>query len=134
MGGMTLVGGVVGAGGATYCATRQDKVGELTRGVGNVALTGVNKAQEINEQHQITTKLAVAGSQAVTKAKEVNETYGITTKVGAATTAVVGKAKEIEEKHQVSHKLASGLSKGLDGVTKLLGGGKNQSSSTSSKS
>lgn len=122
--GLTTIGLVGGAATAGYCATRQDNIGQAARNVGNTALTGVSKAQELNEQHQITSKLAKAGSQAFDKAKEVNETYGITSKVGAATSAAVGKAKEIEDKHQVTQKVASGLSKGLDGVTKMLGGNK----------
>jgi len=132
--GMTTIGLVGGAATAGYCATRQDKVGETARSVGNAALSGVSKAQELNEQHQITSKLATAGSQAVSKAKEVNETYGITTKVSAATTAAVGKAKEIEEKHHVTEKVASGISKGLDGVTKMLGGNKSDTSKADPKS
>lgn len=122
--GLTTVGIVGGAAGAAYCATRQDKVGDLARKTGDVALKGVDRVQELNREHQITAKIAEAGRSTVTKAKEVNASYGITDKIAAGASKATAKAREIEEKHKVTDKVASGISKGLDGVSKLLGGSK----------
>lgn len=120
--GLTTIGVVGGAAGAAYCATRQDQVGDIARKTGDVALKGVDRVQELNREHQITSKIAEAGRQSVAKAKEVNATYGITDKLAAGASKATAKAREIEEKHKVTDKIAGGLSKGLDGVSKLLGG------------
>jgi len=95
--------------------------GQAARQVGGAALTGVSKAQELNEQHQITAKMADAGGKAVAQAKAINEQHGITSRLSTAAGAVVSKGKEIEEKHNVTSKLAGGLAKGLDGVSSLMG-------------
>lgn len=125
--GFTTIGAVGGAAGAAYVATRQDAIGGAARSAGGAALSGVAKAQELNEKHQITTKMADAGGKAVAKAKAINEQHQITSKISSATSAVVNKSKEIEEKHQVTNKVAAGISKGLDGVSSLLGGRSSQS-------
>lgn len=119
--GLPIMGAVGGASGAAYVATRQDVAGQAARQVGGAALTGVSKAQELNEQHQITAKMADAGGKAVAQAKAINEQHGITSRLSTAAGAVVSKGKEIEEKHNVTSKLAGGLAKGLDGVSSLMG-------------
>jgi hypothetical protein len=130
--GLTAIGAVGGAAGAAYVATRQDAVGDAARSAGNTALQGVAKAQEVNQKHQITTKIADAGSAAAAKAKAINEQHQITSRISSATAGAVSKAKEIEAKHQVTDKVASGFAKGLDKVSSLMGGRGSQSSASGS--
>lgn len=120
--GLTTIGAVGGAAGAAYAATRQDAVGNAARSAGGAALSGVAKAQELNEQHQITAKMADAGGKAVAKARAINEQHQITGKISSAASAVVSKGKEIDSKHKVTDKVAGGLAKGLDGISSLMGG------------
>merc|ERR1719386_257871 len=102
---MLVLGGtlglVAGAGAAAYAATRKDGVGDAARGVGNCAMTGANKAKELNDEHNITGKATAAAQAGIAKAKEVNEKHGITEKITAGVSKVTEKAKEIEEKHNV---------------------------------
>lgn len=121
--GLTAIGAVGGAAGAAYAATRQDAVGDAARSVGGTAIKGVEKAQELNDKHQITAKVADVGNKAATKARAINDQHQITSKISSATSAAVNKTKEFEAKHQVTNKVASGLSKGLDGVSSLLSRG-----------
>jgi hypothetical protein len=127
--GLTTIGAVGGAAGAAYAATRQDAVGDAARSVGGAAVKGVDKAQELNEKHQITAKMADAGNKAVAKARAINEQHQITSKISSATSTATSKAKEFEAKHQVTNKVASGLSKGLDGVSSLMSSGRGSGSS-----
>merc|ERR1712032_1650588 len=119
--GFVGVGVVGGAAGAAYCATRNDKVGDAARSAGSMAVKAGERAQQLNQEHKITEKLADAGSKAVVKAQEVNNKYGITTKIAQGTSQATAKAREIEEKHQVTGKVASGVSKGLDKLSSMLG-------------
>merc|ERR1719210_2811605 len=118
--GFVGVGAIGGAAAAAYCATRSDKVGEATRAAGGIALKAGEKAQQINQEHKITEKLADAGSKAVTKAQEVNNKYGITTKIAQGASQATAKAREIEEKHKVTDKVGGGVSKGLDKISSML--------------
>eukprot|EP00931_Biecheleriopsis_adriatica_P102107 TRINITY_DN77130_c0_g1_i1.p1 TRINITY_DN77130_c0_g1~~TRINITY_DN77130_c0_g1_i1.p1 ORF type:complete len:277 (+),score=76.66 TRINITY_DN77130_c0_g1_i1:108-938(+) len=113
-------GAVGGAAVAGVAATRSDKVGEVARGVGALAVTGVEKAREINREHDISGKVVEAGSKAVSAASAVNEKYGIADKVTKGVSAAVSKAHEIEEKHHVTSKVASGVAFGLGKVAKGL--------------
>merc|ERR1712216_258854 len=129
--GFTAIGAIGGAAGAAYVATRQDTVGQAARSAGGLALSGVAKAQQINEQHQLTAKMADAGNKTVAKGKEINDKHDVTGKISGAVGAVMSTGKAIEEKHQVTSKVAGGLAKGLDGVSSLMGGGRKSGSSAS---
>jgi len=111
---------VGGAAGAAYCATRSDKVGDAARGAGNIALQGVDKAKEINQKHDITGKITVAGTQAITVAKETDQKYGVSTKVSAGVGAAVKRASEFESKHKVTDKVVSGFAAGLGRISAAL--------------
>lgn len=125
--GFTAIGAVGGAAAAGYAATRNDQIGQVARAAGGTALSGVSKAQELNDQHQITAKMADAGGKVASKAQAVNEQHQITAKLSAAGGTVVNKGKQIEEKYNITGKVAGGLAKGLDGVSSLMGGKKSSS-------
>jgi len=116
----TVVGGAAAAG---VAATRTDQVGDVARGVGAMAIKGVDKARELDREHDISGKVMEAGSKAVTTAGAINEQYGITDKVSKGFHAAVAKAQEVEEKHHVTSKVASGIafgfSKAAEGFEKL---------------
>lgn len=139
-GGFVVLGGVLGGGiaavggaaGAAYVATRQDKAGQAARSAGHVAVRGVEKAAELNREHQITTKIATVGNQAVTQAKAADQKYGVTDKVGKGVGAVMGKAQEIEQKHDVTGKVAKGFSAGLSKISSALEGRPRNSTAGSS--
>lgn len=114
---LAAVGGAAAAG---YCATRSDKVGEAARGIGNLAIAGVDKAMELNEKHKIAEKMIEVGKQGVALAKQTDEKYGITDKVATGVNTAVAKAVEFESKHQVSSKVMSGVASGLDKVSSAL--------------
>jgi len=114
------VAAVGGAAAAGYCATRQDKIGDVARTAGGIAVGGVEKAVELNREHNITGKLADTTTKAVGCAKEVDSKYGISSKVMAGVSAAAGKAKEIEDKHNVTGKVAGGIAAGLGKVGSLL--------------
>lgn len=137
VGGFLVLGGTLGAtislvGGAAsaaYCATRGDKVGEITRGAGAAAIAGADKAVELNREHKVTEKLADAGTKAIEVAKQVNDKYKISDKVADGVSKAITKAKEIEEKHHVTDKVAAGLSAGLAKLSSALEGAKRGSAS-----
>jgi len=120
--GFAVTGAVGGAAAAGYAATRNDGIGQAARTAGGVALSGAAKAQELNEQHQITAKLADAGGKTVAKAQAINEQHQITSRASVAGGAALDKAKAIDGKYNVTGKLAGGFAKGLDGVSSLMGG------------
>eukprot|EP00927_Polykrikos_kofoidii_P066863 TRINITY_DN62428_c0_g1_i1.p1 TRINITY_DN62428_c0_g1~~TRINITY_DN62428_c0_g1_i1.p1 ORF type:complete len:277 (+),score=54.34 TRINITY_DN62428_c0_g1_i1:53-883(+) len=128
--GLFTIGAVGGAAGAAYCTTRSDGVGSVARKVGDVALQGVAKTKQINDEHQITRKASDAASAAAGKAKEVNDKYGLTRKLTQGASTVVAKGQQFEEKHDVTNRVASGLSKGLTRFSQVLGSGKTETSST----
>lgn len=130
--GLTAIGAVGGAAGAAYCTTRNDGVGQAARTAGGVALSGVAKAQQINEHHQITAKAADAGAKTVEKAKAINEKHQFTSRISGVVGAAVNKGREIDQKHNVTSKLAGGLAKGLDGVSSLMGGSRSSASGATS--
>lgn len=125
LGCFVTVGAVGGAAAAGMAATRSDKIGDAARGVGSMALKGVDKAREIDREHDITGKMVHAGTKAVETACTINQQYGIMDKVCVASkkqsklqvskgmSAAVAKAHEVEEKHHVTSKVASGLSLGF---------------------
>ena len=49
---------------AGVAATRSDQVGDVARGVGAMAIKGVDKARELDREHDITGKVMEAGSKA----------------------------------------------------------------------
>lgn len=114
---IAVVGGAAAAG---YCATRGDKVGDVARSAGGYAVQGVEKARDINAKHDITGKLAEAGSKAVTVAKETDQKYGVTTKIVAGAGAVARKVSEIEDKHHVTDKVGAAFSSGLSKISSAL--------------
>eukprot|EP00439_Symbiodinium_sp_Y106_P052182 s1137_g6.t6 len=69
---------------AGMAATRSDKIGDAARGVGSMALKGVDKAREIDREHDITGKMVHAGTKAVETACTINQQYGIMDKVCVA--------------------------------------------------
>ncbi|CAE7668470.1 yciC [Symbiodinium sp. CCMP2592] len=81
LGCFVTVGAVGGAAAAGMAATRSDKIGDAARGVGSMALKGVDKAREIDREHDITGKMAHAGTKAVETACTINQQYGIMDKV-----------------------------------------------------
>ncbi|CAJ1447251.1 unnamed protein product [Effrenium voratum] len=121
--GLGVIGAVGGAAAAGVAATRSDQVGEAARGVGSMAIKGVDKAREMDREHDISGKVMQAGSKAITTASTINEQYHITDKVSSGFHAAVAKAQEVEEKHHVTSKVASGvafgLSKAAQGFDKL---------------
>jgi len=129
-GGFIVLGGVLGtslsiaggAAGAAYLATRQDKVGDAARSAGGVAIAGVEKARQLNEEHKVTEKITEAGSKAVNVAKNFDEKHQISSKVSQGVGKVLSKAQEIEEKHHVTDKVTSGISKGLGKLSSALDG------------
>lgn len=114
------VGAVAGAVGAGYVATRQDKAGEVARSAGGLGVAAVTKAKEINDQHQISTKVVEAGKHGFAAAKEADTKYGVTTKISSAASTAMAKGREIEQTHHVTDKVASGFSKGLTKLTAVL--------------
>ncbi|CAE8611647.1 unnamed protein product [Polarella glacialis] len=130
--GLGVVGAVGGAAVAGYAATRSDKVGDLARGAGGLAVKGVDKAMDINREHDISGKFVDAGSKAVGTAKAVNEKYGISDKVGKGVGVAVSKAQQVEEKHNVTSKVAAGLSFGLGKLSSALDSATKAVSSSSS--
>eukprot|EP00930_Biecheleria_cincta_P064893 TRINITY_DN50584_c0_g1_i1.p1 TRINITY_DN50584_c0_g1~~TRINITY_DN50584_c0_g1_i1.p1 ORF type:complete len:273 (-),score=68.70 TRINITY_DN50584_c0_g1_i1:119-937(-) len=131
LGGFVVVGAVAGGAAAGYSATRSDKLGEVARGVGAMAVSGIDKARAIDAEHNISGKVADAGSKAVSAASAVNEKYGITDKVAKGVKAGISKAQEIEEKHHVTSKVASGLAASIG---KLATGMERLTQATSSSS
>jgi len=113
LGCFVTVGAVGGDAAAGMAATRSDKIGDAARGVGSMALKGVDKAREIDREHDITGKMVHAGTKAVETACTINQQYGIMDKVSKGMSAAVAKAHEVEEKHHVTSKVASGLSLGF---------------------
>eukprot|EP00439_Symbiodinium_sp_Y106_P051902 s1137_g6.t3 len=84
LGCFVTVGAVGGAAAAGMAATRSDKIGDAARGVGSMALKGVDKAREIDREHDITGKMVHAGTKAVETACTINQQYGIMDKVCVA--------------------------------------------------
>eukprot|EP00928_Gymnodinium_smaydae_P012543 TRINITY_DN14545_c0_g5_i1.p1 TRINITY_DN14545_c0_g5~~TRINITY_DN14545_c0_g5_i1.p1 ORF type:complete len:274 (+),score=89.48 TRINITY_DN14545_c0_g5_i1:77-898(+) len=121
--GLTTIGVVGGAAGATICATRADAVGDAARKAGSVAVAAGEKAVAVNKDHRITEKIGEVSSKAVHKAAEVNRSYGITDKLVKGASAAVSKGKAFEEKHHLTDKAAAGVVKGLDKVSSVLGAG-----------
>merc|ERR1712032_607308 len=115
LGGALVLGAVVGltvstvggAAAASFCATRQNRVGVVTRKAGGVAVSGIEKAKQFNEQHGITEKLADASSQAVGKVRQVNERFGITEKVSHGVGVIASRAQEVEQRHHVGEMIAT---------------------------
>lgn len=130
VGGFMLLGGTIGAplavlGGATgaaYCATRQDGVGDAARKVGGVAIAGGERAQALNNEHNITGKVADVVQKAGRRSMEVNEKYQITNKVGAGINAGASTAQDVDEKYNVTGKVASGFSAVLSRLSIALSG------------
>merc|ERR1712194_447149 len=123
--------GIAGAGGAAYCATRQDAIGEAARGAGNVVVAGAERANELNKEHKITEKLAITGKAGLAKAREVDNKFGITSKITTGAMTAASTAKSIEAKHKVTDKVAGGISMGLTKLTSLAGGRASASSGSS---
>lgn len=103
------VGGLIAAAGAAYATTRSDKVGDVARSVGQAGVSAVDKAKQLDQQHQISEKAKAAGTAAVTasaaaasKAKALNEEHQLTEKAKAAGTAAVGKAQALDEQLKIS--------------------------------
>lgn len=117
LGPVGLVGGAAAAG---YCATRSDKVGEVARAAGALAVTGAERAMELNSQYKVTDKLQEAGSKAVTAAMQANEKYGIADKLAKGTSAAVATAIKIENQYKVTDTVASGLASGLTKLSSAL--------------
>lgn len=113
LGSFVVLGAMAGGAGAAFAATRSDKVGDVARGVGAMAISGVDKARAIDSEHNISGKVVDAGSKAVSAASAVDEKYGITDKMAKGVRAGVSKAQEIEEKHHVTSRVASGLATGI---------------------
>jgi hypothetical protein len=111
---------VGGAGAAAYATSRDDKIGEAARKVGQVTLAGVDKAKAIDEEHHLTEKAATAAKTGVAKAREVDAKYGISDKVSTGAGAAFSKIKAIEEKHQLTDKVAAGVGKGLTRASRVL--------------
>jgi len=133
VGGFCVLGGAIGVvGGAAavaYVATRQDAAGNVARKAGDAVVSGGKKAQQLNEEHQITGKICDVGSAAAQRAKEVNSTYKISDRISVGVSTCVGMAKDIDEKHNVTDKVAHGFSKGLTKVSAALSGSSGSSGS-----
>ena len=85
--GRGVVGAVHGyqAADAKYHIT--EKVAGAARAAGGVASAGVAKAREMDQEHNISTKVGAAASAGVARARELNEEYKITDHAAAAASA-----------------------------------------------
>lgn len=115
--------GVVLAGGAVYATTRNDKVGEATKAVGEATVRAIEKGREIGNKYGIFDKMKSAASATYTKAKEINDEYKVTDQMSQCASSAATKAKEIDEKYKISETtsqaILSGVTAGAREVTKL---------------
>ena len=85
--GRGVVGAVHGyqAADAKYHIT--EKVAGAARAAGGVASAGVAKAREMDQEHNISTKVGAAATAGVARARELNDEYKITDHAAAAASA-----------------------------------------------
>ena len=64
-----------------------EKIVGAARAAGGVASAGVAKAREMDQEHNISTKVGAAASAGVARARELNEEYKLTDHAAAAASA-----------------------------------------------
>ena len=124
--GVLLSGPVVGvilAGGAVYATTRNDKIGEATKAVGEATVRAIDKGRELGNRYGIFDKMKEAASATYAKAKEINEEYKVTDKMKECAISATEKAKELDSKYKISETTSkavlSGVTAGAREITKL---------------
>ena len=88
--------GVAAAGGAAYAATRNDKIGDAAKSTGKAAVAIGSKAVDINREHHITDR------------------------IGSAAKKSVAAVQAFDRRHDASGKIAGGITKVANGITKAL--------------
>ena len=85
--GRGVVGAVHGYQAADAKYGINEKIAGAARAAGGVASAGVAKAREMDQEHNISTKVGAAASAGVARARELNEEYKITDHAAAAASA-----------------------------------------------
>lgn len=112
---------LAGAAGMAYAAGQKDgQSGEVARSAGKAAAAAGHRASELNQKHEVTTKLKAGAVAGFTKAKEVNEKHQIATKAKSLFSMALAKSKAANEKYDITGKAARGTTKVLDSATKKL--------------
>jgi hypothetical protein len=80
----------------------------VNREGGKVLVAGYTKAKELNEQHNVTGRIAAGASAAYDKAKKLDEEHRIRERTASAVSNTYKGAVELNEKHQVTQVCACG--------------------------
>ena len=121
--GTLLVGPVVGivvAGVAVYATTREDRIGEVARNVGSLAVSAFDKGTDLAKQYHLPEKLAAAAHATKSKLVEINDEYKVTEKVSQGAGVVADKAKELDQKYGISSKTGDLFKQGVSLATSSL--------------
>eukprot|EP00397_Hematodinium_sp_SG-2012_P057516 GEMP01071993.1.p1 GENE.GEMP01071993.1~~GEMP01071993.1.p1 ORF type:complete len:252 (+),score=56.59 GEMP01071993.1:121-876(+) len=107
------LGLVAGAGAAAYAITRNNAVGEASRGA-------VDDAKGFNEKHQISGKIQDGASSAVAKVNEIDDKHGISGSVKGGISAAGQKVGEIDQQYNISGQANALFAQGTTAVTGLF--------------
>jgi len=113
VGGMLLLGPIgliAGAAGAAYAATRDDEIGDTTRGMARTSYAVVDRVREVDREHQITATAKAMGSAAIAKATEINEKYEVTETVKSAGNEAARRLSEMNQKYNITGTISTGFS------------------------
>ena len=112
---------LAGAAGMAYAAGTKDGAGgDVARSAGGAAAAAGRRASELNQKHEVTTKLKAGASAGFTKAKEVNEKHQIATKAKSLFSMALAKSKAANEKYDITGKAAKATTKVLDTATSKM--------------
>lgn len=95
---------VVAGGAALYATTRGDKVGEVARSTGGVAVSGYTSAKSMAEKYHVNEKIASATKSTVEAAKKIDKDYKVVDTVKSATDEVVKSTREMNQKYDITGK------------------------------
>ena len=97
--------GLMAGGAAAYYSQHDGAAGDITRAMGEVAMTTGAKARELNEKHNLVDRSKDAADAAWRKVKEVNQEHSVADRSKVAATSAWENLKEFDRKHNVASKL-----------------------------
>ena len=107
------VTGIIVAGAALYATTRNDKAGEVTRSIGQAAVSSFRKTKELADEYKVTEKLQSAYTATAKKASDIDQEYKLTERAISVSKDIATAAKEADSKYKITENVSSMITRGI---------------------
>ena len=116
------LGALAGGAALAYSATTNNGLGEVSRSMGQAAVSGLEAVKEFDGQHQISAKAMKAFEVGSKRAREVENRYRLQDRIQEAWKGATSRASNLDQQYNVIDRVGQGLGGMFDSIATKLGG------------